>query len=798
MKVMPMRGIAALAGVGLAISVAGCSSDETDDPQPSETAVATGDYTEREVSDGTTDFVIVENPNDGAQLSYSAEGGMTLLEEEVDGSTYAFKDMNANGELDAFEDWRLEPAERAADLADDLTTEQISGLMLFSSHESSPGDGLTEPQETYLSDSHLRNVLNAGGSDTEENVTWVNEMQAYVETLASADAPYVPANFSSDPRSEAQSGSSYVETGAGVSLWPSVLGLAATFDAETMEDFARVVSKEYRALGISNALSPQIDLATEPRWLRVSGTLGENPELASELAAAYVKGFQGTYDENGELIGFGLDSVPTTIKHAPGDGAGEGGRESHTNVGKYGVFPGGNLDEHASVFAAASDSLAMMTNYSIMLDGDGEPVLGGDAVGTAYSPEMLSLIRDEIGFEGAIVTDWGVMTGANDEGAFIATAWGAEDMEPAERFYQVLANGVDMFGGVNDSTLILEAYELWAERFEAGEVDVDADTRWQESGTRILTNYFAPGLFDSPFVELEKSLETVGSEEAVQAGFDAQLNSVVMLKNDGTIAEGTDWSDSTVYIPHTYDTGHAGLFGPAAYTEGPTLSIEVADELFGTVVTDTVELDDEGQVTSITAPDLSDVDVALVGLRSPNNGEPFSASGQDMETGEWYPFSLQYAPYTADGDTVRQTSIGGDILEDGSKENRSYFGNTSRISNEADIDAFNRTVDAVEAAGGDIPVITIVKANNPVVPAEFEAGSNAVLVGFGVSDLATLTVASGQHEPQGRLPIGFPVDMATVEAQQEDVGEDMDTYVDAAGNDWKFGFGLNYSGVIAE
>lgn len=792
MKAMPIRGIAALAGVGLLITAAGCSADS--EPEESASAAA---YTSRDVTDGTTAFTIVENPNGGAQLSYATDGPMGIIEETDDaGNTLAFKDVNGNGTLEPFEDWRLDAAERAADYADDLTPEQISGLMLFSSHEGSPGDGLTEPQETYLSESHLRNVLNAGNSNVEDNVTWVNEMQAFVETLATEETPYVPANFSSDPRSEAQSGSSYTETGAGVSLWPSVLGLAATFDAATVEEFGRIVSDEYRALGISNALSPQIDLASEPRWLRVSGTLGEDADLAGELAAAYVRGFQGTYDDEGNLIGFGLDSVPTTIKHAPGDGVGEGGRESHTFVGKYGVYPGDNLDEHASVFAAATDSLAMMTNYSIGVAADGSALVGDDLVGTAYNTELMNYIRNDIGFEGAIVTDWAVMTGLTDEGAWLGTAWGAEDMEPVERYLLVLSNGVDMFGGVNDATFILEAYDLWQERFEAGELDVDADTRWQESGTRILTNYFAPGLFDSPFVDLDESLETVGSADAVAAGFDAQLNSVVLAKNDGVVAEGTDWSESTVYIPHTYDVGHAGLFGPAAYTEGASLDIAAAEGIFGTVLTDTVELDDEGMVTSMTAPDLTGVDAVLVGLRSPNNGNPFTASGLDQETGEWYPFSLQWAPYTADGDNVRQVSIAGDILEDGTQENRSYYGNTSRISNAADIDAFNRAVEAVDAAGGDIPIITIVKANNPVVPAEFEAESNAVLVGFGVSDLATLTVAAGEHEPQGRLPIGFPVDMDAVEAQLEDVPQDMETYVDSAGNDWAFGFGLNWSGVI--
>ena len=791
---MSVQGTAAVAGLAL-VALAGCTATS---PEPDATTDA-NHYVEREVTDGTTAFTIVENPGDGATLSFGADSGITLLEEEVDGSTLAFKDMNANGELDVWEDWRVEASERAADLASQLTTEQISGLMLFSSHERTPADGLTEAQETYLSQDKLRNVLNAGGSDVTENVTWVNAMQAYVESIASEDEPYIPANFSSDPRSEAQSGSEYIETGAGVSLWPSVLGLAATADPAIVEDFGRVVSDEYRALGISNALSPQIDLATEPRWLRVAGTLGENPELAGELAAAYVKGFQGTYDEDGTNVGWGVNSVPTTIKHAPGDGSGEGGRESHTSVGKYAV-PGEGLDDHASVFAAATDSLAMMTAYSIMLGEDGNPVAGEQVIGTAYNTELMRQIREDIGFKGAIVTDWAVMTGITDEGAFLGTAWGAESMTPVERYVAVLKNGIDMFGGVNTSEHILEAYDAWQAEFEAGTVEVDADTRWAESGARILTMYFAPGLFDSPFVELEESLATVGSAENVEAGFNAQLSSVVMVKNDGTIAEAAegDWSDKTVYIPHTYDTGMSGLFGPAVYTEGPSLSVEAAEQIFGTVLTDTVELDAEGKVVSQTAPDLSDVDLVLVGLSSPNNGGPFNAAGQDPETKAWYPLSLQWAPYTADGANVRTTSIGGDVLADGTKENRSYFGNTSRISNEADIHAFERALAAVEASGKDIPVVTVVKANNPVVPAEFEAKSDAVLVGFGVSDLATLTVAAGLHEPQGRLPIGFPLDMDAVEAQSEGVSQDMTTYVDAAGNDWTFGFGLNYAGQISE
>ena len=158
---------------------------------------------------------------------------------------------------------------------------------------------------------------------------------------------------------------------------------------------------------------------------------------------------------------------------------------------------------------------------------------------------------------------------------------------------------------------------------------------------------------------------------------------------------------------------------------------------------------------------------------------------------------MQYRPYTADGEHVRQVSISGDILDDGSQENRSYYGATSRIENEADLDAFERAVAAVVASGKNIPVITILKATNPVVPEEFEADSDAIVVGFGISDQALIEVALGLSEPQGRLPIGFPASMDAVEAQLEDVGEDTEPYVDSAGNAYLFGFGLNYSGVIA-
>ena len=87
-------------------------------------------------------------------------------------------------------------------------------------------------------------------------------------------------------------------------MWPGSLGIAASFDPQLMKQFGEIASTEYRALGIATALSPQIDLATEPRWARMSGTFGEDAELASRMTAAYIRGFQhGGDGVDGSLAG---------------------------------------------------------------------------------------------------------------------------------------------------------------------------------------------------------------------------------------------------------------------------------------------------------------------------------------------------------------------------------------------------------------------------------------------------------------------------------------------------------------
>lgn len=433
-----------------------------------------------------------------------------------------------------------------------------------------------------------------------------------------------------------------------------------------------------------------------------------------------------------------------------------------------------------------------MITYSVLVDGEGKPLYGDQPVGAAFSKELVDVLRVDNNYDGVIMTDWGVTADSTDDWF---TNWGVEDISVEERHFLVLLAGIDMFGGNTELAPVLAAHELWKKAHEAGEVDIDADARFTQSAARILNVIFASGLYENPFLDLEESTAIAGSPDKVAAGFDAQKHSVVVLKNAGAIAYGSkaeDWSTKTVYIPKVNSAARLGILGRDEEVKTRlTIDEETAAKYFGKVVTDTEVVDADGQVTGLTAPDLTGVDLALVGMESPES----EFGGYNTETGEYLPLSLQYRPYTADSKSVRKVSIGGNTLADGKKENRSYFGKTTKTVNEDDLDALERAVAAVNATGADIPVIAALKARNPVIPTEFEPLADAVVVGFDISDAALVEVALGLYDgPGGRLPMTFPANMETVEASLEDVSGDTDPYKDSAGNVYAFGFGLGVDG----
>ena len=735
----------------------------------------------------------VENAG-GPVLGYSPNSGIKVL--NVGGKF--FKDLNRNGKLDKFEDWRLTPQQRAEDLAKKISIDQIAGLMLYSAHQRNLAPELNEEQKTMLKEDNVRTVLNAAPTASVEiTAKWNNALQAYAESL-----PFgIPANTSSDPRNDARGNGVYLKiVEDNVSRWPNHLGLAATFDPEISRSFAETYAKEYRLMGIGTGLSPQIDLATDPRWPRIYGTFGEDPQLSHDMSAAAIAGAQNT---SGATNGWGKYSINAMMKHFPGDGVGEGGREGHSRFGKYAVYPGNALNTQLIPFEGAMDNggkagmpSAVMMSYSIAWTDDGKY---GEKVGSGYSKYKIDLLRNRYKFDGVICTDWCVTW---DASRYLSMAWGVENLTENERHYKAIMAGVDQFGGNQDKKPVLAAYEMGVK--EHGKSFMDK--RFRESAVRLLRNIFQLGLFENPYLDVAESVREVGNSQDLAKGFDAQLKSIVMLKNKNNVIRANNYSGKkpTVYIPMIYrpviEVKAFKAYSPATWF--CPVDMNVASKYFN-VITDKVkpltgkDKDGKPMATINDIERLSPTEVAKADFIMPVIDNPTNAGNQfdgfyDKVNNQYVPLSLQYKPYTANSSAVRRHSIAHDEGED-----RSYFGKSATIINATDLESVNyaRTC-AMMATNKNIPVITVVNALAPMIFSEIEPLTDAIIVGYGVSDAAYFDIVTGKFEPSGLLPMQQPRDMITVEEQFEDVPRDMIAYTDSEGNTYDFAFGMNWRGVI--
>jgi beta-glucosidase len=737
---------------------------------------------------GTGSIRIVSNKG-GQTLGYDTTSGARLIKDKG----YAFKDLNKNGKLDKYEDWRLTAEERAADLASKLSVEQIAGLMLYSAHQAIPAGGtrfgastykgkpykdsgakasdLSDQQIKFLVEDNLRHVLITSVESPAVAAEWNNNVQALCEGIGFG----IPANNSSDPRHRAQSDAEYNVGSAGqLSMWPGSLGMAATFDPEVVRKFGQIASREYRALGITTALSPQIDIATDPRWSRVSGTFGESPQLSSEMARAYVDGFQTSAGEKMIKEGWGYNSVNAMMKHWPGGGSGEGGRDAHFAFGKYAVYPGNNFPDHLLPFLEGAMKLegetrmasAVMPYYTISYGIDNTY---NENVGNAFSKHFITdLLRDKYGYDGVACTDWGVTRDETTLDGFGSACWGVEYLTVAERHYKIIMAGMDQFGGNNDAGPVIEAYKIGVR--EHGEEFMRA--RMEMSAIRLLKNIFRVGLFENPYLNVDETKSTAGNPEFMKEGYEAQLKSVVLLKNKNKSLPVQ--KNLTVYIPKRVRPAGRDFFGGTTpeSTYYP-VSTELVKKYFN--ITD----------------DPSKADFAIVVIASPASGTGYDRTDVQKGGNGYLPISLQYGPYRAVD--ARDPSIaGGDPLENFT--NRTYRGKSVTTSNAGDLKIFLDTRKVMKGK----PVIVSVNISKPMIFSELEKEADAIIATFDIQDQALLDIISGVSEPSGLLPVQMPANMKTVELQYEDVPFDMECHVDTEGNSYDFGFGLNWSGVIKD
>ncbi|MBB5731218.1 beta-glucosidase [Altererythrobacter atlanticus] len=440
-----------------------------------------------------------------------------------------FRDANGNGTLEPYEDWRLPPVERARDLAARMDLREKVGTLM---HSTMPGrDGEMGRGAGYdlaaLGDlvrgKHVTSFITRLSIAPAELARQSNEAQQ----VAAAGRLGIPLTISTDPRNHFSYVLGAAEAGTGTTKWPELIGFAALRDLQLVRDFGEIARREYRALGIHMALSPQLDLFTEPRWPRGSGGFGSNAWLTSQMGAAYVASFQGGARE------LQPDGVMTVVKHWAGYGAQPGGLEAHNYYGRF-AEPSDHLEQHMEAFRGAINvgTAGIMPAYPILRNTKwrGKKL---EQVGPGFNRLLLkNILRGRYRYDGMILSDWAITRDCNmrcmaptaeapQRPQDIATSWGVEDLTVAQRYVKGLLAGIDQFGGTDDVDPLIEAVEN-------GEV---SEARLDRSVIRVMTAKFQLGLFDNPYVDPDAAAAQIGRPEDVARADKAQREAQVLLRN---------------------------------------------------------------------------------------------------------------------------------------------------------------------------------------------------------------------------------------------------------------------------
>ncbi|HVG16612.1 MAG TPA: glycoside hydrolase family 3 N-terminal domain-containing protein [Chitinophagaceae bacterium] len=448
---------------------------------------------------------------------------------------FSFKDLNKNGKLDKYEDWRLSSETRSKDLLSKMSLEQKVGFMLISTTRLNNDWSFETPKnsdpitsdfnETDLvqdinmfskkplpvpimssagttrgiTQFHLRHFIFRANTTARITAEWANKLQAACES----DGLGIPAIVASNPRNHITRDASIgLSVGKTVfSTWPGELGLSATRDLALVHTFADMARQEWASVGLRKGYMYMADISTEPRWQRIEGTFGEDAEWAGKMMYEIVTGFQGKKLSN--------NSVALTTKHFPGGGATEGGQDPHFEWGKNEVFPGGMFNNNLVPFKAAikAGTSAIMPYYSIPNNTPYEKVA------YAYNKQVLQgLLRGTLGFKGIINSDTGPIE---------MMPWGAENLSVKERYKKTLEAGVNLYSGTADPTLLLET---------AREGLVDQKLI-DSSVSRLLMEKFDLGLFENPYVDVDAAEKLVGNANFQAKADEAFRKSIVLLRN---------------------------------------------------------------------------------------------------------------------------------------------------------------------------------------------------------------------------------------------------------------------------
>lgn len=493
---------------------------------------------------------------------------------EVDG--YQFIDLNGNGELDVYEDWRQDAETRAADLVSQMTVREKIAQMQHPTYLPRADGKIAPYLKNYCSEYGIGMLLIRELNSVEAAATTMNTIQEYAESSRLG----VPVLVSMD----SVHGLSYV---SGATVTPHNLALAATRDEALVTKLAEIARDEHLAVGVRMTLSPEADIASEPRWGRVMETFGEDPDLVTQMVTAQVVAFQNGRD------GLNTGSIVACMKHFPGAGPQMEGKDTSPIISSEET-----LQIHLKPYYAALEVnvASIMPYYSVPLALDME----NSAIGSKAT--LQDLLRDEMGFTGIIQTDWGMIWAIQEA---LGTMTGEEVSDEEAILIGVTQSRVDGIGGES-----IRLIDLMEEYTQEGKIDEAILTA---AATRIVKVKFEMGMFENPYCDVDYAVSFVGNKENQKVNLQAAREAMTLLKNDGALPLNPD-AKQTILVcgPRAFDTDSL-VGGWSSAQDGMTIADAVA-AYAGENTTVLTEKEDVGVIKELA----QQADVIIVSIGEPS------------------------------------------------------------------------------------------------------------------------------------------------------------------------------------
>ncbi len=613
-----------------------------------------------------------------------------------------------------------------------------------------------------------RHVILRESPTPEDLADYLNQLQYLTETCDH----FVPMQVMSNSRNENGEVVFGMNDATGVfATYPGTLGIAAavkgTARIDIIDKFADTIRREWNACGLKKGYMYMADCVTDPRWQRTFGTFGEDPELIEEIFDHLIPGIQGGSN------GVTPEGVSMTVKHFPGGGARENGFDPHYAAGQWNIYATpapcrSTTSRHSAQPSATMPSPSCPTTPS---PAPRRALRRRTSTATPSSSSPTALPTTRCSSTACCAARWASKGYINsDTGIVHNMCWGVDMLDEPERIgYAVTQSGVDLISGLLDNELGEESYARGTNDYynthavPAGFKKEDlvlTDASLNRAVSRTLTELFRQGMFEDTYADPRKAAEVVATKADWEEASRVHRESVVLLKNDGTLPlkDGTK-----VY---------AEAFGKSA--EAGEAATKALREMLG-------------NVTLVDTPDEAQVALLMV---SPQSGAYFNATPGYLEL---------------------------DICEDKTVCNVDESGKpTTETHKETTLVGANRLAGiaaAVHAHGGKV-------VSNINCPLAWEVGnvekvSDALTVGFDTYPSATLDVMFGRFAPVGKLPLtlpkgdevlavnadgvcispndvpGFAKDAYMPDSMKDENGKAY-AYRDAAGNYYEMNFGLTF------